>query len=88
MKIETILNAMERAYERVDWIAPQPAKFERQYRAFRARILRMFEQYEIYHGFHMGDVMMIETITEKDARIAELGAEVYMLTEDLEKELP
>ena len=41
MKIETYLDAMEHAYERIDWLAPQPPKFERQYRAFRTRILRM-----------------------------------------------
>ena len=66
MKLETILDAFEKT---VFDVYPRRA---RQREAFRARILRQFEQYEIYHGFHMGDVMMIETITEKDTRIAEL----------------
>ena len=50
-------------------------KRKRQHLAFRARILRMgklLEQYQIYHGYHMGDIEMIETITEKDE---ELGLE-------------
>ena len=33
------------------------------------------EQWEIYHGFHMGDQGMIETITEKDKRLDVLRAE-------------
>ena len=97
MKIETILNAMAATYYSVSWPAnlweddELPAsnvpnnvlKHRRQYRAFRARILRQFEQYEIYHGFHMGDLMMIETITEKDARIAELNSEINKLRNEI-----
>ena len=91
MKIETFVNAHAATYAYIAaadvWTDESGAVFDPllyakrvlQEAAFRARILRTFEQYEIYHGFHMGDVMMIETITEKDARIAELEATVTEL---------
>ena len=62
MKIETILNAMEHAFERVDWLAPQPAKFERKYNAFRDRLIRIDERNKM-------------EIAQKDAEIDLLKAE-------------
>ena len=83
MKLETYLNAMVGV---TYCLERTPTKRQRQYNAFRDRILRTFEQYEIYHGFHMGDVMMIETITEKDKRLDVLRAEYDFLL-DGSKEL-
>ena len=69
MKLETILNAMERAYERIDWIAPQPPKFERQYRAFRARILRLDAEKDTLNDVHR------KMITDIDRKLVALELE-------------
>ena len=126
MKLETILNAMiGTGLFAFEWKDEDKAKRKRQHEAFRAQILRVFEQgwcfqcgrrefdgtiyhtydckysemerqlaekdkeieqWEIYHGFHMGDQGMIETITEKDKRLDVLRAEYDFLL-DGSKEL-
>jgi hypothetical protein len=54
MKIETYLNAMEFAqHQYFYWYVHNPEiaiRRDRQYRAFRARILRMFEEKDIADG--------------------------------------
>ena len=70
LTMETLLDAYNHSWIDYDWW--EEPRRHRQMTAFRARILRQFEQYEIYHGFYMGDVMMIETITEKDDVIEHL----------------
>ena len=86
MKLETYLNAMAYSLMKRSYLEAHTLKWykrQRQLAAFRARILRMdaekdkrLEQWEIYHGFHMGDEQMIETITEKDAEIEELKGQL------------
>ena len=66
MKIETILNAMEHAFEMVDWIVPGDAKWERQYNAFRDRILFDFATREATIE------LCQQRLREKDAEIAHL----------------
>ena len=41
MKLKTILNAMTKAKDNAEWMEGDYKKYIRQYRAFRARILRM-----------------------------------------------
>lgn len=93
MKPETILSAMEKAlhysyenkyhHDRKNWNIRN-----RQYHAFRARILRMFE--ELQEEMKASDEYVdeaqelieqhYETIQEKDKRIAELDEEKAMET--------
>ena len=83
MKPETILNAMRFAQvqainysilHRLDAYNPQgvkmPEKRERQYNAFRARILRMFEEREEYIEQLIDE--NIQNVTAFSKRIAEL----------------
>ncbi len=93
-KMETLLDAMSRSAKLVYYGHPKHReKLERQEAAFRARILardkekdKRIEQWEIFHGFHMGDEQMIETITEKDKRIDKLNDRVFYLRRDLEEQ--
>ena len=71
MKPETILNAFQWAVERRYWVTNE--KSERQYRAFRDRILRMFEENEDYIDWSLEAVdYYIDTDYEQRKRIAEL----------------
>jgi hypothetical protein len=87
-KIETLLNAME---ETKEWRyiivenSPLYRRRERQHTAFRARILRMFEEWETYHGFYIGDEEFIETMHDKDMRIKQLEDKVHYLRRELEE---
>ena len=86
MKIETILNAMIKVNNNLILVGLHHHKHLanlRQYYAFRDRMLRMGNDSEeaYYNGVNVGLELMDTTIAEKDA-------EIYMLTEDLEKESP
>ena len=82
MKIETILNAFEEALD-----TSSTDRRVRQYRAFRARIIKMFEEkedfiewaHEALEYYYDEDLAQREQITEKDAKIAELEATVTEL---------
>ena len=85
MKIETILNAMERARFKAAQIKGYK-KHDLQYRAFRARILKMFEEKDKQLAILEEDKWNLkDEIQVKDARIAELKAEnqamEYLLNE-------
>ena len=86
MKIETILNAFEIARARTDWLSYTGIATDKDYRqrlAFRARILKMFEEKDKENEQLV--VLSEELVKKKDARIAELKAEnqamEYLLNE-------
>ena len=100
LELETLLNAMELAYGRIDWLAPQDIKFERQYKAFRTRILKMFSigrsinadlhfEIEMIEASYSGlQYEMEKALKDKDKRIAELDKEneqLVVLTEEIVK---
>ena len=80
MKIETILNAYDKAYQVIiaeagGWLLlsfEHISKRKRQHTAFRARILRMGNDSEeaYYNGVSAGMDVRGETIRQKDAEIA------------------
>ena len=70
MKIETILNACILAsYYMEDCEKRTWEYYNRQYRAFRARILRMDSEHESLHDVHR------KMITEIDSKLVALGLE-------------
>ena len=90
MKIETILNAMERARFKAAQIKGYK-KHDLQYRAFRARIIKMDAEkddfiewaHEALEYYYDEDLAQRKQIAEKDARIAELEEQVKSLEHDL-----
>ncbi len=95
LSLEELLDAMEKAHLNyvesfIELNSQAQAKDDRQYRAFRSRIIKMdaekdkrLESWEIYHGFHMGDEQMIETITEKDKQLAILKEDKWNLKDEI-----
>ena len=89
MKLETYLNALE--YAVVDYMSDHfmgsYAIRRRQGKAFRARILKMFEEkedfiewaHEALEYYYDEDLAQREQITEKDAKIAELDKRIDVL---------
>ena len=84
LTMETILDAMtETIYEawyRYQWTPWLLKKRERQYRAFRARILRLDAEKDrdirlLKDGNMILAKLMVERVADKDARIAELEKE-------------
>jgi hypothetical protein len=83
MKPETYLNAYQIALLQKGFTRTiNSGKLDRQINAFRARILRMFEEqkrqleeWETYHGFYIGDLEFIETMHDKDVQIEKLTKE-------------
>ena len=77
MKLETILNAFDLASYWLDKSSHRNERYQRQRNAFRARILRVCTELEMIEaGYHGLQYEMNKQLAEKDARIAELEAEV------------
>ncbi len=86
MKIETILNAMERARFKAAQIKGYK-KHDLQYRAFRARILKMFEEKDKQLAILEEDKWNLkDEIRVKDARIAALEDKVHYLRRELDEQ--
>ena len=89
MKIETLLSAYESALWYVAAQRERIAELERinsQLWDQNGKITKKFlergrelEEYKTYHGYHIGDVEFIETMHDKDERIAELEARIEAL---------
>ena len=90
MKLETYVNAMVRANVDLRYyrgFLQENIKRQRQYNAFRARILKMFEEkedfiewaHEALEYYYDEDLAQREQITEKDAKIAELDKRIDVL---------
>ena len=69
MKIETILKSMERSHLRTILVAKQPQRMRRyrQFYAFRARILKVFEEKDAEIEYWRGKyIRLIQHLEEPD----------------------